>query len=276
MTLPCNVLNKDEVQRVLYATRPDYTIYCVGVSSLSDCAQKKELAEALNTNGLFNVAEYCQRYKSQICYISSNYVFSGERKKYLEMDIPDANTVYGKTQASAEFYIQKTLLNYLVFRCGRLYGRSINPLRSTWFDSLQKQVASHETVKYDDHVQLGFLDVYYLGLLMKICFDREVSNRLFQVSSTDVMTYYEFAQTYLDVFGEAKGFVSKSKWRFPFIKGSVAPDQMTFEMEITNMEGFARLKLPSIKESLEMTYRRLHGQKKNSNKKQKGEGVSFI
>lgn len=129
LTVPCDVLNKDEVQLILFAFKPDITIYCVGVSSIVECAKSSDLADALNTSGLFNVAEYCQRYKSQICYISSGYVFGGERKNYIEMDIPDATTVYGKTQAAAEFYIQKTSLNYVIFRACNLYGRGINPVK---------------------------------------------------------------------------------------------------------------------------------------------------
>ena len=37
------------------------------------CQYTIEYADALNSGGLFNVTEFCQRYKSQICYISSCY-----------------------------------------------------------------------------------------------------------------------------------------------------------------------------------------------------------
>ncbi|PJB53787.1 MAG: hypothetical protein CO099_05215, partial [Bdellovibrio sp. CG_4_9_14_3_um_filter_39_7] len=33
LTLPCDVLSKDEVQLILFATKPDITIYAVGLSS---------------------------------------------------------------------------------------------------------------------------------------------------------------------------------------------------------------------------------------------------
>ena|SRR5690606_16033756 len=154
LTVPCDVLVKEEVQSVLYAFRPDITVYCVGISSVLQCAKREDFADALNTSGLFNVAEYCQRYKSQICYISSGFVFGGESKNYLEMDIPDALTVYGRTQAAAEFYIQKTSLNYLIFRCCRLYGRGINPNQSTWFEHLQNKLTMGQVAVLDDLVKL--------------------------------------------------------------------------------------------------------------------------
>ena len=161
LTVRCNVLTKEEVQLVVYAFKPDVTIYAVGLSSLQECADREGLAEALNTSGLFNVSEYCQRYKSQVCYISSSFVFAGENKSYMEMDIPDASSVYGKTQASAEFYIQKTLLNYLIFRCCRLYGRGANENKKNWFEKMQYNLARHQNVKMDGSLRVGFLDIYY-------------------------------------------------------------------------------------------------------------------
>ena len=104
-TIPCDVLKKDEVQFALFTFKPDYTIYCVGLTNLAFCHEAPEYADALNTMGLFNISESCMRYKSQLIYISSAFVFGGENKRYLEMDIPDSLTTYGKTKASAEFYI---------------------------------------------------------------------------------------------------------------------------------------------------------------------------
>jgi dTDP-4-dehydrorhamnose reductase len=279
MTIPCNVLVKEEVQRAIFATRPDYTIYCAGLSSITECASRIEPAEALNTNGLFNVAEFCQRYRSQVVYISSNFVFSGEDKRYLEVDIPDANSLYGKTQASAEFYIQKTLLNYLVFRCCRLYGRGAAPSNLTWFESLQNQLALKNTVKFDDYLKVGFLDVYYLALLLKISFEKGVSNRLFQVSSQNLMTFYEFANLYAETFNDSKAFISRAQWKFPYLKGSSVisfNDHMKFELDISNIEGFSRFKMPTIEESIALTHKRLNGQQAKSNSRKRTDGISFI
>ena len=78
----CDVLKKDDVQMALYTFRPDFTIYSVGLHSINESDDNVELADALNSAGLFNVTEYCQRYKSQICYISSCYV-SQENIRYL-------------------------------------------------------------------------------------------------------------------------------------------------------------------------------------------------
>jgi len=278
LTIPCDVLAKEEVQLILFAFKPDIAIYCAGISSIYDCHKNEARADALNTSGLFNVAEYCQRYKAQICYVSSGFIFAGEKKNYFEMDIPDAVTTYGKTQAAAEFYIQKTSLNYVIFRCSRLYGRSIVANRPTWFENFQRKAYANEALAMDSFIHTGYLDVYYLGMLMRMCFDKDVKNRLFQVSSSDLSNVYEFAKTYGEIFGLAKDRISKTRWPFPYNASATntqVGDQLYFKMDTANIEGFLNIELPSIKDSLDFTFNRLNGQ---TSKKSKGagDGVKFI
>jgi dTDP-4-dehydrorhamnose reductase len=278
LTLPCDVLNKDEVQLVLYAFKPDFTIYSVGLSSLEDCSKNESVADALNTMGLFNVAEYCQRYKAQIVYFSSGYVFGGENNLYKEMDIPDTNSTLGKTKASAEFYLQKTSLNYLIFRCGNIYGRSLNHNQTTWFERLQTRIFKSESISCDNLVYAGFLDVYYLAMILKLSFKKGVSNRLFQISSSDSVTYYDFAKMYCETFNESTGHLSKGKWHFPHVASTAsnyAGGELHYSLDTVNIESFLNLSLPTVEESIQFTFNRFHGVKASS-KNNKSEDVVFI
>lgn len=276
---PCDVLTREDVQMVLFKTRPDVTIYCAGLSSIQDCHEHPDLADALNTSGLFNVSEYCSRYKSQVVVISTGFVFGGEAKDYVEIDIPDANTVYGKGFASSEFYIQKTSLNYLIFRCCTLYGRSHRSDKNHWFEKMQNQMLNNSNMIFDSYMTIGFLDVYFLAVVIRLCIQQGVMNRLFQVSSRDFMTYFDFAKTYCDVFSAPAGLVSKGKWFFPLSLGPgvAAPTEyMNFKLETSNAEGYLNIKLPTVKESLEYTYTRFRGAPKKQGVGGKGEGVKFI
>lgn len=279
LTLPMNIQKKDEVQRVLFSFKPDFTLYCAGMNGIVDCSKNVDRCDSLNTNGLITVSEYCQRYKSQICYLSTCHVFSGEEKKYIEMDMPDANTSYGKSQMAAEFYIQKTSLNYVIFRTCRLYGRSLKEENQNFFETLQKELFLGNQVTCDDKVLTGYMDVYYIAAMIKIAFDKEVKNRLFQVSTKDILSPYEFAQIYAEVFGQDKSMIHKGKWSYPVLRGlgSSISEKLFLQMDMSNIEGFLSIKLPSIKESLEFTYTRLNGPTdKNKKSSNKAESIKFI
>lgn len=274
MTLPCDVLDKDQVQLVIYSFKPDLVIYCAGVSSIKESSENERLADALNTGGLINVSEYCQRYKAKICFISSSFVFGGEKKSYIEMDIPDANTFYGKAMAASEFYIQKTSLNYIIFRCCKLYGRGINPTKPTWFENIQRNLFLNKNINLDNRVHTGFLDVYYLALIIKVCLSYEVTNRMFQISSIDENTLYEFAIKYAEAFAQSKNLISKGSAHFPEISGrSSASQELFYAMDLMNLEGFLHIKLPTIADSLKLTFDRHFGR---NNERGETSAIKFI
>lgn len=275
----CDVLKKDDVQMALYTFRPDFTIYSVGLHSINESDDNVELADALNSAGLFNVTEYCQRYKSQICYISSCYVFGGANRVYVETDIPDSVSLFGKTKATAEFFVQKTSLNYIVFRCCNLYGRGISATKSTWFEKFERSLFEGKNLLWDNHVHIGFLDVFYLGLLIKMCFENMIRNRIFQVSSSDLVTHYDFVKMFVKTFSAPEGLVSKGKWSFPllnYVEMSLM-EEMRFEMDLSNLESFLNITLPTVQESIEFTKKRFNSTATESSKKaKKGGAITYI
>lgn len=280
LALPCDVLNKDEVQLVLYAFKPDIVLYCVGLTSLRDCADKPNSSDALNSAGLFNVAELAPRYGARIVYFSSQYIFSGANKNYNEMDSADVITQYGKSQASSEFYLQKSSLNYLIIRCSKLYGRGVSPLRDSWFELLQHNLKNNQSAIYDDFVHQGFIDVYYLGMVLKMCIDKNVANRLIHFSSQDIMTHYEFSKLYAEIFHESDGLINKGKWHLPILKNSSVErtdEHLHYKIDVLNIEGLLKIKMPTIRESLEFTLKRFNGNRAAAKGiVNKGEGLSYI
>ncbi|MGZ3788333.1 MAG: SDR family oxidoreductase [Bacteriovorax sp.] len=280
LTLPCDVLNKDEVQLVLYAFKPDFVLYCAGLTSLKDCSDMPNGCDALNSAGLLNVAELAPRYGARIVYFSSQFVFSGVNKNYNEMDNQDVISQYGKALASSEFYLQKSSLNYLIFRCCNFYGRGIDPLKNTFFEQLQKNLKNNQGAIYDNFVHQGFLDVYYLGMILKMCIDKNITNRLVHLSTQDTLTHYEFAKLYCEIFNESDGLINKGKWHFPIAKGAnieKLEEHLYFKLDILNIEGLLKVKMPTVRESVEFTYKRFQGTKDVPKAvKSRGEGISFI
>ena len=257
LTLPCNIINKEEVLMVLFAFRPDIALYCVGTSSLLESARDEAEINTINTAGVFNVIEGCQRYHAQICYISSNYVFSGKNIIYRETDTPEPNTIYGKNHSMIEFYLQKSGLNYTIFRVSKVYGIGINPYRLNWFEYLQKMFGMNASVNCDDYIHLGFIDIHYLATVLKLCFNENATNRLFQISSSDTCTHYEFAQSYCDIFDDSDSLtlLQKGNWHFPYMDdGSIPKDgHLHYALNLSNIESFLGIKMPSVRESMEFS-----------------------
>lgn len=258
---PCDVLKKDYVTSLIGLVKPDFTIYAIGMSSLTECNLKPKQADALNSAGAVNVCNASERYGSKFVYISSSYVLGGEDQLYREGDTPFPTTVYGNTLSSIEFYIQRSSLNYLILRCSPLYGRSYAAKHPNWFEYVQTALVHNRSVQADDTVITGFLDVVILGKILKSFLASNVTNRLFQISSKDYLTRYEFAKLLARTFKKDDNLIQKTTMPFPEDSSKTAnkaiAGQYYFRMDTFNVQNFLGAEMPSIEESLQFTYKRL-------------------
>jgi dTDP-4-dehydrorhamnose reductase len=259
--VPCDILIKDYVFKVVSVFNPHYIIYAAGMSSLTECHRNAKKADALNSGGPINCVSASERFGSKFIYLSSCFVLGGEPILYKESDTPFPTTVYGNSLSSTEFYIQRSCLNYLILRCSPLYGRSYNPLHPNWFEMVQVCLAKNQALPTDDSVHTGFLDIYLFAKVLRSLLKLSVTNKLLQVSSKDAMTRLEFARTYAKTFKKDDGLIQPSSGSFPTSTKSrqaqgAAPSIQYYQLDITNLETMLGVKLPSIEESLKLTYQR--------------------
>ncbi len=280
LTIPCDVLDRDKVQLITHVVKPDIVIYAVGLSSLIDAHNSKDTAHSLNASGVFNVTTFSERIRAKFCYISSGYIFSGENKTFHEGDTPLPNTVYGTTIASAEFYIQKSCLNYLVLRSCPLYGRSYNPFQMTLLEMIERNMHNNVASTLDNRIYTGFLDVYYFVQVIKRCFQENVTNRLLQVSTTDIINRYEFGLKYAQVFGLNEQLILSGRWPFPIDELAARDygrktDENYYKLSTENLENIIGVKMPMVEQSLQGTFKRFRGQKTKTGHK-KTTGITYV
>lgn len=250
LTIKCDVHEKHMVERVTGLFKPDITIYCVGLRDHNVCQDHPKLADALNTVGVFNVSQASERYHSKFIYFSSCYIFSGEDIMYRENDTPMPSSIYGNTAASAEFYIQKSCLNYVIFRCAPIFGRSLNPNDLTFVEAIEREEFRGNKVSCDNKVHTGFVDVNTICETLTKAIEKNVTNRLLQISSKDIMTHYDFAKLFLEKVGGNTAVLSKGDWKFPRTENLLAlqsvGEEMKFHMDIFNAQAELKIKFDSV------------------------------
>ena len=278
--LRCDVHDKDLVQKLVFLFKPDVTVYTAGLRDIEACQKFPKVADALNTAGVFNVSAASERYKSKFVYFSSSFIFSGEDTLFKENDTPMPSTVYGNTVASAEFYIQKSCLNYLIFRCCPIMGRSYNPMDSTWLETVERLNFLGKKIVCDTKVRHGFIDVWTMAEIFKKAVESNVTNRLFQVGSKDTATRHEFTKKYLERFDGNESLLMKGDWNFPRTENKLAlqnlGEDIRFAMDTSNIEAALNLRMLSIEEVVEKIYSKLRGKVSAKRGANKNTDVTFI
>lgn len=279
LTIRADVHDKSLIQKLVFLFKPDITIYAVGLSDINACQKFPKVADALNTVGVFNASAASEKYKSKFVYFSSSFIFSGEDTLFRENDTPMPSSVYGNTIASSEFYIQKSCLNYLIFRCAPIMGRSYNPMDLTFLEAIEKGNFKGEKIPCDSKIHHGFVDIWTVSKLLDSAIEDNVTNRLFQVGSSDIGTRYDFAKIYMEKFGGNSSLLQKSDWQFPRTENKIAlqnvGEELKFSMDVENVEMSFKMEMPTIEQVVENIHKQFSGKVKTK-KGSKSSGVTFI
>ena len=278
LTLRCDVHNKDLIQKLVLLFKPDVCVYAVGLTDLNACQEFPKVADALNTAGVFNVAMASERYHAKFVYFSSCYIFSGENILFKENETPTPSSVYGNTMAAAEFFIQRSCLNYIIFRSCPVMGRSYNPNDLKWVEVIERQEYLGQKISCDTNTSTGFIDIDSLINYFDMAIQKNVTNKLLQISSKDLMNRYEFTRKYLEIFGGNTGLLAKGDWGFPRTENQLAlqtvTEELRFEMDLTNAESEFEESMPSIEQVIKKLRQSLTGSLRST--KQAKTGISFI
>lgn len=257
----CDVLKKDYVTHLTSLIKPDIAIYAVGMSSVTDCNLRPKFADALNASGAITCCQAAERTGAKFIFISSGFVLGGENILYKENDTPFPNTALGSSLSSAEFYVQRSCLNYIILRCAQLYGRSFSQDHINWFEAVQGSFLKNTPILADDSVTTGFLDISILGQILKSMIQNNVTNRLLQISSRDYMTRFQFAEIYAKVFRKDAHLIQKSGVKFPIDANNRTnakeAQNYYYQMDPANIEEYLGTKMPTVEDSLRYTHKRL-------------------
>lgn len=118
-----DITDELQVKNFITKEKPDFIIHCAAYTNVDGAETDTEIAENINIKGTENIAKYSAKTGATLIFISTDYVFDGEKKeKYLPNDKPNPINKYGQTKFEAEKAIQKICKKYYIVRTSWLYG----------------------------------------------------------------------------------------------------------------------------------------------------------
>jgi dTDP-4-dehydrorhamnose reductase len=102
--------------------KPDITIHTAAETNVDKCETQKELSWKINVEGTRNIAEACKKLGAKLVYVSTEYVFDGEKGSYVEEDKPNLINHYGTTKLEGENQIVSRCKDYAILRTSVIYG----------------------------------------------------------------------------------------------------------------------------------------------------------
>ncbi|MBN2319616.1 MAG: dTDP-4-dehydrorhamnose reductase [Acidobacteria bacterium] len=139
------VTDYDAVHRKLSLMQPRLVINTAAYHKVDALEDNPEKAFAVNAIGPRNLSFSCRELDAVFIHLSTDYVFSGnKRKPYRESDPVDPVNVYGISKSAGEMFVRSIWRKHFIVRCSGLYGAAGPSGKGTNFVELMLRLAQQD------------------------------------------------------------------------------------------------------------------------------------
>jgi len=117
-----DIRNYKNIEKSFKEIKPDFTLHAAALTDVDRCEQEKKLAWDVNAQGTKNIVEQVKNFKRFLVYVSTDYVFSGEKGFYVETDEPNPVNYYGHTKLMGEQKVRSLQSEWCIVRPSVIYG----------------------------------------------------------------------------------------------------------------------------------------------------------
>ena len=111
-----DVTKREQVKRVLGQCRPEVVVHAAAYTDVAQAEVQKEACWQTNVEGTENICQALRETPAFLVYISTDYVFSGQRGNYREDEEPGPpSNYYGCTKLEAENRVRR-VVEHLIIR----------------------------------------------------------------------------------------------------------------------------------------------------------------
>ena len=185
-----DIADKEKSKAFLKESSPDVLINLAAVTNVDGCEDCRELAEKINGEAPGFLAELCQKHRIKLVHLSTDYVFNGRKNApYTEEEIPDPQSVYGKTKLAGEINVMRKNPSSLIIRAQWLYGDG----GENFITKITKAAKEKGILEVVDD-QRG-MPTYAKDLALPIKTLLEGNNSgIYNIANSGSCTWYEFAK----------------------------------------------------------------------------------
>lgn len=146
---PIDLLNRDQVVALIQKLRPRYIIHAAAMTNVNDAYRQPDRARQTNVEMTQQLLELASEFGFRLVFISTDLVFGGDEAPYAESDAPSPRSVYGKTKAEAEHFVQQSG-SAVALRLPLMFGVPAVDRPTTFINQLRSLLDRRELMLFND------------------------------------------------------------------------------------------------------------------------------
>jgi dTDP-4-dehydrorhamnose reductase len=232
-----DVTDLNGVRRIVKEFRPDTVVHCAAYTDVDGCEKDPDRAFKVNGLGTKNVAISCREVSASMVYISTDYVFDGEKKSpYDELDKTNPINIYGRSKLLGEYYVQHLLNRFSIIRTSWLFGKN----GKNFVDTILNLIKKEDTLKIVDD-QVGS-PTFSKDLASKVGEVVEGEGYgIYHVTNSNSCSWYEFAEKIV-VIADLQGKRVEPTDSETFKRPAKRPKNSILENRLLKLEGYGLLR----------------------------------
>ena len=190
-----DITDEQAVDQYFKDYQPDLIYHCAAYTAVDKAEDEgKALNQKVNVDGTRILAKAAAAIDATLVYISTDYVFDGDKKDiYTVDDQPAPRNEYGRAKYEGEQQVQKYLKKYYIIRTSWVFGEYGHNFVYTMLDLAKT------------HKELTVVDDQYgrpswtknLAEFMTFAVDQKLAYGIYHLSNDNSCNWYEFASAIL-------------------------------------------------------------------------------
>lgn len=204
-----DLTDHENMLKVMSKLKPDAVIHTAAYTDVDGCEANKDLAWKVNAEATKHVAIASTKAGAHITYVSTDYVFDGEKGFYKEEDQPNPINYYGYTKLMGEEFVKEHAEKWCIARTSVIYGwsRTQKLNFATWLINNLKH--GKEVKVLIDQIVSPTLNTNLAEMLLEIV-EGGITGTLHAAGATRA-SRYEFALELAKVFNLPTNLVKPAK-----------------------------------------------------------------
>jgi len=194
-----DITDRDEAIEKISGIDPAIVIHAAAYTDVDGCELDPDRAREVNAIGTQNVALACRGCDIPIFYLSTDFVFDGNKKApYTESDRPNPLNIYGKSKLDGEGYVGSLLDKFLIIRTSWLFGRGGKNFVDTIVDEAKRgKVLKVVNDQFGSPTYTKDLSRAIEGLINKVLAEDRIYG-IYHITNGGGCSWYEFAVRILE------------------------------------------------------------------------------
>ncbi len=205
--------DNDHLSQVMTRLEPDVVINCIGI--IKQISHARDPAPMIMTNAVLphQLSEHVARMGARLIHFSTDCVFSGNKGRYTEQDMPDAEDMYGRSKLLGEV----ADAHCITLRTS-IIGHELQSKKGLleWF-----LCQSDSCEGYAKAIFSGFPTIILARMVAEIIIPMQALHGLYHVASKPI-SKFDLLQLIADVYSKKIKLVSNSE---PVIDRSLCADK---------------------------------------------------